>query len=77
MYGMVNFTNPLSRTRSPAAIGFLLGYGKISVCLNSYFPLLVGAVRCSVDEMAQNLGQLDKGWYSERPESVKRFGAAE
>lgn len=30
-----------------------------------------------MDEMAQNLEQLDKGWHSERPESAKRFGAAE
>jgi hypothetical protein len=29
-----------------------------------------------MDEMAQNL-ELDKGGHSERPESVKRFGAAE
>jgi len=76
MYGMVYFTIPLSRARAPAAMGFLLGYGEISVCLDSYFPLFVGAVRCSMDEMAQNLEQLDKGWHSERPESVKRFGAA-
>jgi hypothetical protein len=61
MYGMVNFTTPLFRARSPAAMGFLLGYGKISVCLNSYFPLFVGAVRRSMDEMAQNPEQLDKG----------------
>jgi hypothetical protein len=72
MYGMANFTNPLSRARS-CRYGL---FGKISVCLNSYFPLFVGAVRCSMDEMAQNLEQLDKGWHSERPESVKRFSAA-
>lgn len=45
--------------------------------MSEFLFSFVGAVRCSMDEMAQNLERLDKGGHSERPEGVKRFSATE